>query len=413
MNPRTINIDDYSYSLPEEKIARHPLPDRDTSKLLVFQHGKIQENTYKNISKFISNGSLLVFNNTRVIPVRLVFKTATNASVEVFCLEPGIALHDMSTALHQKGTAFWKCMVGNAAKWKNETLTLRHHSLELSASLIEKEKGVYKVLFEWQPSSYSFAKVLELIGQMPIPPYLKRDSEQSDAERYQTIYAKLEGSVAAPTAGLHFTDEVLQSLADKECELAEVTLHVGAGTFKPVKTDRLEKHDMHAEEFVVTLKFVQKLISYTYDNTPIIAVGTTSLRTIETLFWMGARADKNSKAPLEELEIGQWDAYRIGTKLTATQALVRLSAWMLEHKLESITARTKILIAPPYQLKVAHALITNFHQPKSTLLLLIAAIVGDDWKRIYDYALQNDFRFLSYGDGSLLFPLQTLPLTGK
>lgn len=404
MNPRDINISDYSYSLPEEKIARHPLPDRDASKLLIYRKGEIEEDTYKNISTFIPDGSLLVFNNTRVVPVRMIFKTATNASVEVFCLEPGRTSQDIAAALQQKGSSFWKCMVGNAAKWKNETLTFRHHTLELSASLIEKEQGQYKVLFEWKPEKKTFAQVLELIGQIPIPPYLKRESELSDEERYQTVYAKKKGSVAAPTAGLHFTSEVLHSLLKKKCQLAEVTLHVGAGTFKPVKTDRLEKHAMHTEEFIVTRKFVQQLISCAYDNTPIIAVGTTSLRTIESLYWMGARAEKNDNATLEELEIGQWDAYRISTKLTATQALSNLSYWMLKNNLETLTTHTQILIAPPYQLKIANALVTNFHQPNSTLLLLVAAIVGDDWKKIYDYALEHDFRFLSYGDGSVLFP---------
>ncbi|MFN8297638.1 MAG: S-adenosylmethionine:tRNA ribosyltransferase-isomerase [Chitinophagales bacterium] len=403
-HPSEIHISDYTYQLPEERIARYPLEERDQSKLLVYKQGQLQEDVYRNISQHLPEGSLLVFNNTRVIPARVFFYNANGGKVEVFCLEPAERMNDMASAMSRAGTTRWKCLVGRASKWKEKVLTLRHAELELSAELVDRDADNFIIEFRWAPEALTFAEVLEKAGAMPIPPYLKRESDVSDRQRYQTIYAKYDGSVAAPTAGLHFTPAVMERLAQKHIGTTEVTLHVGAGTFKPVKSETLGGHQMHAELTDVSVSTIQQLIEQLKTcKGPVVAVGTTSLRTIESLYWFGVKVHQRPAATLEELAVSQWDPYQLVTALSAEEALSEALKWLQRTGNERLLVPTQILIAPPYRLKVAQALVTNFHQPNSTLLLLVAATVGEDWKKLYDYALANDFRFLSYGDGSLLF----------
>lgn len=402
MHPQHLEIKDFTYPLPDERIAKHPLPQRDASKLLVYKNHRIEESTYQHLHQFIPENSLLVFNNTKVIQARLLFKTGTGAAVEVFCLEPD-GDTEMATAMSTTATTRWKCLVGRAAKWKEKQLTLRQNDFVLKAEIISRIADAFVIEFNWQPAQLTFAEILEHTGAMPIPPYLKRESEVTDATRYQTIYAKTDGSVAAPTAGLHFTESVFEKLEQKNISIKEVTLHVGAGTFKPVKTETIGEHTMHAEWIDVDLSFIESLLETKAHNKTVIAVGTTSLRTLESLYWMGVKAAQNPEASLHDLEIRQWDAYETLNEISVTEALTALRTWMGKNKREKLIAHTQILIAPPYQLKTAGALITNFHQPNSTLLLLVAAVAGEKWKEIYDYALGNNFRFLSYGDGSLLF----------
>jgi len=411
IHPKDLQIKDFTYELPAERIAHYPLAERDQSKLLVYRKGNITEDTYKNISSYIPAGSMLVFNNTRVIPARLFFKTATGAKVEVFCLEPAEQT-DLVAVMSSRASVRWNCMIGRASKWKEKVL---HHTTEtftLNAELVNRTSDAFVVEFTWQPATLTFAEILDKTGMMPIPPYLKRESEEIDLARYQTVYAKYEGSVAAPTAGLHFTDAVFNALQAKNISRAEVTLHVGAGTFKPVKSETMQGHEMHAEVIDITLDTLQQIAAALAnrntgsDNAPqLIAVGTTSLRTIETLYWMGIKAKLNPGYNIDELEIKQWDVYEpaLHINLTASEAILALINWLHQHNMQRIVCKTQIMIAPSYQLKMATALVTNFHQPDSTLLLLVAAVVGDNWKAIYDYALQRNFRFLSYGDGSLLF----------
>jgi S-adenosylmethionine:tRNA ribosyltransferase-isomerase len=353
----------------------------------------------------------MVFNNTKVVEARLLFKKASGTTIEIFCLEPANEYADITTAMLQTKKILWKCLVGNAKKWKDELLTKEVEHAEknivLTAKKISKQPDAFLIEFFWNDDALSFAEVLHLAGVIPLPPYLHRDAEKEDAVRYQTIYAKNDGSVAAPTAGLHFTDFVLEKLSNKKIEKDFVTLHVGAGTFKPVKTETIEQHEMHAEFFEVNIELIEKMAT---SGKNIIAVGTTSLRTLESLYWMGLKKIQNSKIKnqiqsIEDIIIQQWDAYELDAdNISAQQSLNALLYWMKENNQTKLITKTQILIAPPYKLKVADALITNFHQPKSTLLLLVAAIVGDKWKNIYDYALQNNFRFLSYGDACLLMP---------
>lgn len=412
MHPKELQIKDFTYDLPEERIARYPLAERDLSKLLIYSNGQIAEDVYKNVSEHIPANSLLVFNNTRVIPARLFFKSATGAKIEIFCLEPA-GETDLVSVMGRTKSVRWNCLVGRASKWKEKVLHHTTNDFTLSAEIIERTSDTFVIEFSWQPEALTFAEILDKTGMMPIPPYLKRDSEELDLSRYQTVYAKYEGSVAAPTAGLHFTKAIFNSLQAKNITSAEVTLHVGAGTFKPVKSETIEQHEMHAEVIDVTVELLQKIVGAiktsevvkTRDAAPkIIAVGTTSLRTIESLYWMGLKALQKPDITLEELEIKQWDVYDGGLQETEpVAALNALIGWLQKNESDRLICKTQILIAPSYKLKIASALITNFHQPNSTLLLLVAAIVGDDWRKIYSHALQNNFRFLSYGDGSLLF----------
>ena len=406
MHPKNLLIADFTYHLPTERIAKYPLEERDNSKLLVYKSGKIEQSVYKNLDQYLPEETLLVFNNTRVVEARFLFQKTTGALIEVFCLEPHEKYSDITSAMQQKGNILWKCLIGGASKWKHgmklqKEVESNGQKIVLKAAIVERRSDCFVVELNWEPQ-ISFAEILHAAGFIPLPPYLHRDAEDSDKSRYQTIYAKNNGSVAAPTAGLHFTDSMFEKLAVKEITKEFVTLHVGAGTFKPVKTETIEEHEMHSEFIDVSAEAIQRLMDCL--SKTIVAVGTTSLRTIETLYWMGVKAFKNKNATLEEISIYQWDPYEVDTMgVTAKQALLALQKWMNKQGLTRLITKTQILIAPGYQLKVAKAIITNFHQPQSTLLLLISAIVGKDWKKIYQYAIDNDFRFLSYGDGSLLW----------
>ncbi len=401
MHPRELQIKNFTYDLPESKIAKYPLAERNLSKLLVYRDGKISEDVYKNIADHIPENSLLVFNNTKVIPARLFFKSATGAKIEIFCLEPAEENKEFASVMSKQKSVRWQCMVGRASKWKEKILEHRTTDFTLTAEIIERTSDAFIIEFSWTPGELSFAEILGKSGMMPIPPYLKRDSEEIDLKRYQTVYAKHEGSVAAPTAGLHFTEAIFEKLTAKNISKEEVTLHVGAGTFKPVKSETMNEHEMHAEVMDVTTTTIQHLCNSLQPK--IIAVGTTSLRTIESLYWMGAKAKLNPEISLQDLEIKQWDAYEQTKTYEVSDALEALIFWMKKNETERLICKTQIMIAPSYELKIANALVTNFHQPNSTLLLLVAAVVGEDWKKIYNHALENDFRFLSYGDGSLLF----------
>ena len=403
MHPSKIKIKDYTYNLPDERIARYPLAQRDESKLLIYQNGNISEDLYRNIREQLSKDTLLLFNNTRVIEARMFFEKETGGIIEIFCLEPA-ADTELTQAMLSMGKVRWNCLVGGAAKWKQglleKKLLINNDSFSLFAELVEKRSDHFIIEFSWQPQ-LTFAEVLHYAGVLPLPPYLQRKTEAADYERYQTVYAKQEGSVAAPTAGLHFTDALLKELQQKGIEETYITLHVGAGTFKPVKSATMQDHDMHKEWMQVSRSTIETILSY--QSKTIIPVGTTSLRTLESLYWMGVKAYHHPAATMDELEIHQWDVYDLHPGISATEALHALLNWMDKNESNALICHTQILIAPGYKIQLAHALITNFHQPDSTLLLLVAAFVGDDWRKIYDYALAHDFRFLSYGDGSLLW----------
>ncbi|MBI3137293.1 MAG: S-adenosylmethionine:tRNA ribosyltransferase-isomerase [Sphingobacteriales bacterium] len=405
-DPRSLSILDYTYSLPEERIAAFPLAERDASKLLIYTKGTMAEDTYRNIARHIPNNSLLVFNNTKVVEARLLFQKPTGGQVEIFCLEPHEQYADITSAMLQSGKVYWQCLVGGASKWKPGQLlekTIRYHDREviLQAAWIEKRSGCFIIELSWTPSTMSFAELLHAAGAIPLPPYIKRKAEDSDTERYQTVYAKHDGSVAAPTAGLHFTENIFNSLRGKNIRQAYVTLHVGAGTFKPVKTEKMEEHDMHAEWIEVSQELIGQLLQSLNGN--IVAVGTTSLRTMESLYWMGVKAASGGLRATS-MEITQWEVYERKEKdIPANEALTALLEWMQENKLERLVTKTQILIAPGYRFRIINGLVTNFHQPQSTLLLLVAALIGEDWRKVYDFALKNEFRFLSYGDGCLLW----------
>lgn len=407
MHPKDLSISDFTYHLPAEKIARHPLEERDKSKLLVFENGKITSSFYQNLNEYLPGDTLLVFNNTKVVEARLLFTKQTGAVIEIFCLEPDDTYSDITTAMLQKGKVRWKCLIGGASKWKHgmilkKVVSRDEGEVALEAAIVNRLSDCFVIELSWQPEELSFAEVLHLAGFIPLPPYLHRDVEEEDKERYQTIYAKYDGSVAAPTAGLHFTTAIFDKLAAKNIQNEFVTLHVGAGTFKPVKSEKLDEHEMHSEFIDVTDDAIKNLISYAEKT--VVAVGTTSLRTIESLYWMGLKSIAQPDAAIDEISVQQWDPYEIKTiDVSPKEALAGLQKWMAKKQLTRLITKTQILIAPGYSLKVAKGIITNFHQPQSTLLLLIAAIVGDDWKKIYEYALHNDFRFLSYGDGCLLW----------
>jgi S-adenosylmethionine:tRNA ribosyltransferase-isomerase len=405
MHPSQLSINDYTYLLPEEKIAKHPLAARDHSKLLIFKNGSIEEDIYHNISSHLPDGSLLVFNNTRVIEARLLFRKSTGAVIELFGLEPDDRYADIETALDQRKHVFWKCLIGGASKWKHgQVLTkevpIHDEKISLLASIKDRLEDSFLIEFSWE-ADVRFEEILHAAGSIPIPPYLKRDSEEADKVRYQTIYAEKHGSVAAPTAGLHFTPEVFDMLQEKQISTAFVTLHVGAGTFMPVKSEKMDGHHMHAEYIDISRAFIEQLINQD-GNT--FAVGTTSLRTLESMYWMGLKAFYDPGISIEALVIEQWEVYDLMERMIdCKNALSALLKWMQEHEMERLVIKTRILIAPGYKIQMVNGLITNFHQPQSTLLLLVAAITGGEWKKIYDYALNHDFRFLSYGDGCLLY----------
>lgn len=404
-DPQNISIKDYTYALPEERIAKYPLAERDASKLLIYNDGALTEDIYRNITYHIPEHSLLIFNNTKVVEARLLFKKETGAVIEIFCLEPHEKYSDITTAMLQKTKVEWQCLVGGISKWKKgqvleKKIKSGNNEIILRANYVEKRTDTFIIELSWSPGELSFAEVLHTAGAIPLPPYIKRSAEESDTERYQTVYARHDGSVAAPTAGLHFTDHIFNKLQEKKIKTDFVTLHVGAGTFKPVKAETMQEHEMHAEWIDVSKSTIENILQNLDNN--IIAVGTTSLRTIESLYWLGVKKSRiKSQEPVELL---QWEAYTLaGKNIPENVALQYLLEWMIDNKMERLITKTQILIAPGYQFKIIKGLITNFHQPQSTLLLLVAALIGKDWKSVYEYAFQNNFRFLSYGDGSLLW----------
>lgn len=401
-----ILIKNYTYELEDEKIAKHPLVKRDASKLLVYNNGNLVESIYSELQSHLPANCILIFNNTKVDEVRLLFTKQTGSVIEIFCLEPGNEYPDITTAMAQKRKVIWKCLVGGAKKWKEGLLVKEkveaNKLVRLTAKKGEKKADYFLIEFEWNMES-SFAEILHLFGEIPLPPYLNREVESEDNQRYQTVYAKYDGSVAAPTAGLHFTEELFANFEAKNIQHDFVTLHVGAGTFKPIKTETVAEHEMHSEYIEVRKELIENLLRNIIAGNKIIAVGTTSLRTIESLYWMGVKVLVNEKQQIQDLEIKQWEVYEMPQEIATATVFAALINWMEKYDLQTLFSKTKIIIVPGYKLRVADALITNFHQPQSTLLLLIAAIVGDDWKRIYEYALQHNFRFLSYGDGSLLW----------
>lgn len=407
MHPKHLSVKDFTYQLPEEKIARFPLADRDQSKLLIYKDHKITEDQYSNLAVHLPENALLVFNNTKVVEARLLFQKSTGGWIEIFTLEPHRKYSDISSAMKMKGKVWWNCLIGGAGKWKRgqilqKQIHLPGQDLDVQARIVERWPDQFTIEFCWHPDSLSFAEILHFAGVMPIPPYLKRESVLLDQERYQTIYASADGSVAAPTAGLHFTENVFEALKSRSIQTAFVTLHVGAGTFMPVKTETLEGHHMHAEFIDVDAAFIKRIAESTGD---IFAVGTTSLRTLESLYWMGLKCYRQPLISPDEITIMQWEVYDELEKhaVSKKNALLALLNWMAAHSMERLIVKTQILIAPGYKPKIINGLITNFHQPNSTLLVLVAALIGNDWHKVYAYALSNQFRFLSYGDGCLLY----------
>ncbi len=407
MHPKDIAIFDYTYNLPEEKIAKYPLTQRDASKLLVYKNGNISDDLYRNITSRLPENALLIFNDTKVVEARIIFQKPSGATIEIFCLEPFEIYGDIPTGMRQQQRVLWKCLIGGASKWKHGQVLekkIMHHPAQivLQACFIKKQDDYFIIEFVWKPGELHFAELLHFAGRIPLPPYIKRETEAQDAERYQTVYAKQDGSVAAPTAGLHFSDSLLDQLKDKLIPNDFVTLHVGAGTFKPVKSKRLEQHIMHAEFMEVSIATI-KLLFRSLDNN-IIPIGTTSLRTIESLYWLGLKTISQPDIRAENLIVRQWDPYEISSQnMDKKIPLQSLIEWMEKNSLNKLVTTTQLLIAPGYQFKIINRLITNFHQPQSTLLLLVAALIGEDWKKVYEHALNNNFRFLSYGDGCLLF----------
>ena len=397
-----IHISDYNYNLPDERIAKFPLPVRDQSKLLVYRNGEISETRFTSLPDYVEPGTLMIFNNTKVIQARLHFRKETGALIEIFCLEP-IQPNDYALNFQQTEHAAWLCMIGNLKKWKEGTLTRRMtvkgQDITLAATRGEARGTSHWVDFTWDNPGVTFADILEMFGELPIPPYLNRETQESDKETYQTVYSKIKGSVAAPTAGLHFTQRVLDALRAKGADLEEVTLHVGAGTFKPVKSEEIEGHEMHTEYISVSKGSIEKLIAH---EGKALAVGTTSVRTLESLYYIGVTLSQHPDAQEADLHVRQWQPYETHPTLRATEALKHILHYMERHRLDALHTSTQIIIAPGYEYKVVKRMITNFHQPQSTLLLLVSAFVKGDWKRIYDYALSHNFRFLSYGDSSLL-----------
>ncbi len=426
MNTKEIHISDYNYALPDERIAKFPMKERDHSKLLIYNKGEVGEDVFFNLPNYLPKGALMVFNNTKVIQARMHFRKETGALIEVFLLEPAEP-SDYELMFQTTGRCAWYCLVGNLKKWKGETLNIKHETLNidgepfrLTAKRLGEHGTSHLIEFEWT-GGMSFAEVIDAVGELPIPPYLNRKTQESDKTTYQTVYSKIKGSVAAPTAGLHFTKNVLEAIDAHGIEREEVTLHVGAGTFKPVKSELIADHEMHTEFFSVRRETIEKLIRH---QGQAIAVGTTSVRTLESLYYMGLKVMANPDIEEEQLHVRQWEPYEAKASLnpserrdlptdsegepslsgSSVRALRALLDWMDRHELNVLHSSTQIIIAPGYDYKIVKMLVTNFHQPQSTLLLLVSAFVKGDWRRIYDYALAHDFRFLSYGDSSLLIP---------
>lgn len=417
MDTKHIKISDYNYPLPDERIAKFPVPQRDHSKLLLYNHGEVSEDVFYNLPKYLPKSSLMIFNNTKVIQARMHFRKETGALIEIFLLEP-VCSADYESMFQSTGHCTWICMIGNLKKWKDGllkrdftikgqqfTLTVnkQNHDMQSAISITTPNASNF-VDFSWDNTNVTFAEILESIGELPIPPYLNRETQESDKTTYQTVYSKVKGSVAAPTAGLHFTDEVLAKLDEHGIDREELTLHVGAGTFKPVKSKEIEGHEMHTEYICVHRQTLEKLIKH---HGEAIAVGTTSVRTLESLYYIGVKLLSNPDASEEELHVNQWEPYEIAAdapQLSSVDAIRQVLDYLDRNHLQALHTSTQIIIAPGYKYKIVKMLITNFHQPQSTLLLLVSAFVNGDWRKIYDYALAHNFRFLSYGDSSLLIP---------
>lgn len=399
-----IKISEFNYPLPDGRIAKFPLAQRDRSKLLVYRHGEVSEDVFTSLPQYLEPGELMIFNNTKVIQARLHFRKETGALIEVFCLEPARP-NDYALNFQQTGCCSWLCMIGNLKKWKEGTLRrtveVKGRTLTLTATRGECKGTSHRIDFGWDDDTLTFADVLEAVGELPIPPYLNRETQESDKETYQTVYSKIKGSVAAPTAGLHFTERVLSALDERGIDREELTLHVGAGTFKPVKSEEIEGHEMHTEYISVSRRTIAKLIAH---GGRAVAVGTTSVRTLESLYYVGMLISRNPDAGQEELHVPQWMPYENGGTLSALESLQQIAGYLDRHGMETLHTSTQIIIAPGYEYKIVRKMVTNFHQPQSTLLLLVSAFVKGDWRKIYDYALSHDFRFLSYGDSSLLIP---------
>jgi S-adenosylmethionine:tRNA ribosyltransferase-isomerase len=401
--PGNLSISEFQYDLPDDRIARYPLAQRDASKLLVWRARSIRETHYKEIADWLPARSLLVFNNSKVIAARLLFSKPSGGMIEIFCLEPADAGLNIHQGMVEKEKIKWKCLIGGASKWKSGmVLEKKTGSIILQARFIKKGTDYFVIEFSWTPLQLHFAEVINALGSVPLPPYLKREVEAVDVERYQTIYATEEGSVAAPTAGLHFTPEIFNSLEQKQIDTEYVTLHVGAGTFMPVKAEKMADHIMHEEFIEVRADTLIKLIAKLTE--PVIAVGTTSLRTVESFYWLGLKVAENKKIVPSELNVDQQDPYRMTPRLSEKDALQSLLEWIQQQPDQKLITKTQLFILPGYSFKIIRGLISNFHQPQSTLLLLVAALIGNEWKMIYQYALNNGYRFLSYGDGCLLLP---------
>jgi len=395
--PHNIPIHEYAYDLPDERIAKYPLQRRDQSKLLVYKNGEIADRTFSDVPELLGLDDHLFFNVTRVVQARMIFYKESGAKIEIFILNP-LKPGDYQLAFSSGSPVEFLCMVGNAKKWKHGSIVLNASGITIQAEQLDRIDDKYRIRFEWT-GEYSFAEILEIVGSTPIPPYLNRKAEQQDAKTYQTIYARQNGSVAAPTAGLHFSEEVLAKVRARSIKLSELTLHVGAGTFIPVKTDNAAAHQMHAEHVTVHRSLLESIT--TKDTN--IAVGTTSTRSLESLYWLGVKAKKDSRFLHENIFLDQWEPYELEDDLSLEDSLQSLLSRMHDQKLESFSFQTRIMISPGYKFRVIDGLFTNFHQPGSTLLLLIAAACGDDWKKIYSYAMDHEYRFLSYGDSSLLY----------
>lgn len=420
METKHIHISDYNYDLPDSRIAKFPVSPRDTSKLLVYRHGEISDDIFYNLPKYLPQKSLMVFNNTKVIQARMHFRKETGALIEVFLMEPA-APTDYELMFQTRSECSWLCMVGNLKKWKEGSLvrtfdvagTTINFKATMRRDIIDAKSGGtnYWVDFAWDDPQVSFAEILDAVGELPIPPYLNRETQDSDKTTYQTVYSKIKGSVAAPTAGLHFTDKVLSAIDAAGVRREELTLHVGAGTFKPVKSEKIDGHTMHTEYVCVRRDTLQTLLDY---DCCAIAVGTTSVRTLESLYYMGVKLEANPDAAEEDLHVCQWEPYEkadgtpVGGNLidgiTPQKAISNIIAWLDKNNLKTLHSSTQIIIAPGYEYKIVKVLVTNFHQPQSTLLLLVSAFLKGDWRNVYDYALSHDFRFLSYGDSSILIP---------
>lgn len=401
--PRQLSISDFTYDLPDARIATHPLPQRDDSKLLVYRQGSITDTVFRQLPLHLPENALMVVNNTKVVEARLHFDTVQGAQVELFYLAPANQI-DQSSAMAQLGDVEIKCYIGKARKWKPDEVLLRHDAasgLTIRAVLLGKTADYFTVRLSWTPRQLPFAQVLHLAGKIPLPPYLRRDANLADAERYQTVYAQLDGSVAAPTAGLHFTESVMHNLQQKGVRTERVTLHVGAGTFKPVQADTMAGHEMHGEYIDVHIDVLRQLMGHL--PRPVVAVGTTSMRTLESLYWLGVQLYRQPEMPLNGLQVAQFEPYDHPSDVPVAEALAALLYALESQGMVRVLVQTHLMIAPGYRFRLVEGLITNFHQPQSTLLLLVAAFIGSDWRMVYQHALDHSYRFLSYGDSSLLW----------